>query len=100
MSAMLHAAVPLFHSVFIMSQASTTMAVTTTHLVIVVCSCMSSLLSGYHGLLLDGTSRISGQLEGVLLPPVTPRLSGDVVGLATVPQQQPPSQMPFQAYVN
>ena len=34
----------------------------------------------------------------VLPPPLTPRCSGGVVCLSTVPQQQPPSQMPLQAY--
>ena len=31
---------------------------------------------------------------------LTPRHSGGVVGLTTVQQQQPPSQMPLQAYAN
>ena len=39
----------------------------------------------------------SGQHDVVLL---TPRHSGGVVGLAHVPQQQPLSQMPLQAYAN
>ena len=55
MSAMLHAVVPFF-VVFIMSQASTIMAMTTTPLVTVVSSGTLSLHSDYHGPLLDGDS--------------------------------------------
>ena len=37
----------------------------------------------------------------MVLPPLsTPRCPGVVIGLASVPQQQPPSSMPLQAYVN
>ena len=55
MSAMLHAVVPFF-VVFIMSQASTTMAMTNTPLVTVVFWYIISSLNGYHGPLLDGAS--------------------------------------------
>ena len=41
-----------------------------------------------------------GQDDVVLLPPQTPRHSGGVVGLATVLQQEPPSQMALHAYAN
>ena len=41
-----------------------------------------------------------GQHEVVLPPPLMPRGSGGVIGLASVPQQQPPSLMPFLAYAN
>ena len=47
-----------------------------------------------------GLPAMSGQHDVVLLPLLTPRHSGVVVGLATVPQQQLPSQMPLQAYAN
>ena len=77
-------------SVIIMSQAYTTMAITTTPLVTVVCSSMSSLF---------WMVTMAPSLMG--LPAVlTPRNSWGVVGLATVVQQQPPSQMPLQAYAN
>ena len=41
-----------------------------------------------------------GQHDVVLLPLLTPRCSGGVLGLASVPQQQPPSSVPLQAYAN
>ena len=41
-----------------------------------------------------------GQCDVVLPPPLMPRCSGGVIGLATVSQQQPPSLMPLQAYAN
>ena len=84
-------------SVFIMSEASATIAMTTSIPVPVVGSSMSSLLS---------TVTLASSLMG---PPVTsgqhyvaltPRNSGDVVGLAAVPQQQPQFQIPLQAYAN
>ena len=49
---------------------------------------------------LIGLPATSGQHDEVLPPPLTPRHSGVVVGLATVPQQQTPSQVPLQAYAN
>ena len=74
-------------SVFIMSQASTTMATTTTPLVTAVCSSTSSLLSMVTmAPSLMGLSVTSGHYDVVLPPPLTPRHSGDVVGLGTVPQ--------------
>ena len=99
MSAMLHAVVHLF-VVFIMSQASTTIAKTPTPLVTVVCSSASSLLlmvtiAPY----LMGLPATSGQHDVVLPPLLMPSHSGGV-GLAIVLQQQPPSQMPLQAFVN
>ena len=76
------------------------MAMTTTPLVTVLCSSMSSLLSTVTMtpslMRLPGTS---GQHDVVLPPLLTPQHSGDV-GLTTVPQQQPPSPMPLQAYAN
>ena len=49
---------------------------------------------------LIGLPATSGQHDVIVLPPLTPRHSGNVVGLATVQQQQPTSQMPLQAYAN
>ena len=69
-----------------MSQACITMATTTIHLVTVVCSGILSLLSMVTmAPSLMGFPAISGQHGVVLSPPLTPRHSGDVVGLATVP---------------
>ena len=88
-------------SVFIMSQASTTTAMTTTPPVTVVHSSMSCLLSVVTmAPSLMGLSVISGQHDAVLLPTLTPRNPGGVVGPAIVLQQQPQSQMPLQAYAN
>ena len=47
-----------------------------------------------------GLPTMLGQHNVVLLPPLTPRCSGDVLGHASVPQQQPPSSKPLQAYAN
>ena len=41
-----------------------------------------------------------GQHDVVLPPPFTLRCPGGVIGLAAVPQQQPPSSMPLHAYAN
>ena len=88
-------------SVFIISPAPATMAMTTTPLVTVVCSSTLSLLSIVTmAPSLMGLPVTSGQHDVVLLPPLTPRHSGGVVGLVIVPQQHPPSQRPFQAYAN
>ena len=58
---------------------------------------MSSLLSMVTmAPTLMGLLDMSGQHD-VALPP---RHSEDVFGLATVPQQQPQSHMPLQAYAN
>ena len=95
MSAMLHAVVPFF-VVFIMFKASTTMVMTTTPLVTVVSSGLSSLLTMVTiAPSLMGLPTTSGQHDVVLPPPLIPRHSRGVVGLATVLQQQPPSQMPL-----
>ena len=80
-----------------MSQVSTTMATTTTPPVTVVSSGMSSLSLVTMATSLMGLPATMGQLEMVLL---TPRHTGCVVGLATVPQQQPPLPLPLQAYAN
>ena len=87
-------------SVFIMSQTSSTMATCTTSQAVVVCSHTSSLLSVVT--MAPSLMRLpatSGQHDVVLLL-LTPRHSGGVAGLATVLQQQPPSQIPLQAYAN
>ena len=87
MFVMLHAVVPFF-VVFIISQAATTMAMNTTPLVTVVSSGISSFLSMVTMVpSLMGLPATSGQHDMVLPPPLTPRHSGSVVGLATVPQQ-------------
>ena len=86
-------------SVFIMSQASATTARTTTPPVTVVYSSMSSLLSAITmAPSLMGLPVTSG--HEVLPPPLTLRNSGGIVGLATVLQLQPQSQIPVQAYAN
>ena len=62
---------------------------------------MSSLLSVVTmAPILMGLPATSGQHAVILLPPLTPRHSGGVVGLSTVLQQQPASQMPLQAYAS
>ena len=55
----------------------------------------------YHGPFLEwGFPATLGQHEVVLLPSMMPRCPGGVIGLASVPQQQPPSLMPLLAYAN
>ena len=77
------------------------MAMTTTPPVTDVCSGTSSLLTTVTmPPSLMGLPMTSGQHDVVLPPPLTLRDSGCVVGPATVPQQQPQSQMPLQAYAN
>ena len=49
---------------------------------------------------LMGLPAIAGQHDVVLPPLLTPRHSGGVVGLDTVPQQQPPSQISLQDHAN
>ena len=97
----MHNTVFPFFLVFITSQAFTTMAMTTTALVTAVFFGMLSLLSTVTMapslMELPGTS---DQHDVVLPPLLTPRYSGGVVSLATLPQQQPPPQMPLQAYAN
>ena len=85
------------YSVFIMSHVSNTTATITTPPVTVLCSGMSPLLSMVTmAPSLMGLWATLGQYDVVL----TPRHSGGVVGLSTVPHQQPQSQMPLQAYAN
>ena len=61
---------------------------------------MSSLSLVTMALSLMGLPTMLGQHDMVLLPPLTPRCSGGVLGHATVPQQQPPFLMPLQAYAS
>ena len=83
-----------------MSQVSTTMAMMTTLPVTVVSSGMSSISSVTVAPSLIGLPTMLGQHDVVLPPPLTPRCSGGILGLASVPQQQPPSSLPLQAYGN
>ena len=83
-----------------MSQVSTTMAMTTTSPVTVVSYGMSSISSVTVASSLMGLPTVLGQHDVVLLPPLTPRCSGGILGLASMPQQQPPSSLPLQAYAN
>ena len=92
-------AVVLFFVVFIMPQVSATTAMNTTPPVTVVSSGMSSISSVTMAPSLTGLPTTFGQCDVVLLPPMTPN-PGGVFGLASVPQQQPPSSMPLQAYAN
>ena len=77
-----------------------TMATTTTPLVTVVSSGLSSISSVTMAPSLMGLPATLGQCEVVLPPPLMPRCPGGVIGLASGPQQQPPSLMPFLAYAN
>ena len=86
-------------SLFNMSQVPTTMAVTTTP-VTVVCSSTSSLLNVTMTPTLIGLPATSSKHDMVLPPLLMPRDTRSVVGLATVLQQQPQSQMPLQDYAN
>ena len=100
MSAVVSCCCSFLCSVFIMSQASTTKSISTP-LVTVVCFSMSCLLSMVNmAPSLVGPSATSGQHDMALSPLLKPRYSGGVVVLATVPQQQPQSQMPLQAFAN
>ena len=96
---MLHAFVPFLCS-FIICQASKTMATTTTPVGTVVSSSLSSLSWVTMAPSLMGLPATMGQNDVVLPPPLTPRCSGGVIGLATVSQQQPLSLIPLQAYAN
>ena len=70
-----------------MSQALDTTAMTTTPPITVVCSGMSSLLTTVTvAPSLMGLPATSDQHDAVLPPSLTLRNSGDVAGLATVPQ--------------
>ena len=82
-----------------MSHISTT-AMTTTLPVLVVSSGLSSISSVTMVPSLVGLPATLGQHEVVLPPPLTPRCPEHVIGLASVPQQQPPSSMLLQAYAN
>ena len=73
---------------------------TTTPPVTVVSFGMSSLSSFTMAPFLMGLPTTLGQYDVVLPPPLTPRCSGNVLGHASVPQQQPPSLMPLQACAN
>ena len=89
----------LLCNVFIMSQASSTTALITISPVIVVCSGTSSLLTTVTmAPSLMWLTVMSGQNDVILPPLLTLRDSRAVVGLATVPQQQSPSEMHLQAY--
>ena len=81
---------------FIMSQASTSTAMTTTPPLTLVSSGLSSLLLVTVAPSLTRLPLTLGQ-SGVVL---APRCTGGVIGLVTVSQQQPPSPMPLQAYTN
>ena len=83
-----------------MSQVSTSTATTTTPPVTVASSGMSSLSSGTMAPSLMGIPTTLGQHDVILPPALTSRCSGGVLGHASVPQQQPPSLMPLQAYAN
>ena len=83
-----------------MFQVSTTMATTTTPPVTVVSSGMPSLSWVTTAPSLMGLPTTLGQDGVVLLPHLIPRCSGGVIAHESVPQQQPPSSMPLQAYVN
>ena len=73
---------------------------TTTPPVKVVSSGLSSVSSVTMAPSLMGLPTILGQCEVAEPPPLMLRGSGGVVGLASVPQQQPPSLMPLLAYAN
>ena len=83
-----------------MSRISNTTAMTTTPSVTLVSFGMSSLSSVTMAPSLTGLSATLDQHDVVLLPPLTLRCPGGVIGLASVPQQQPPSSIPPQAYAN
>ena len=83
-----------------MSQVSTSTTITTTPPVNVVSTGMSSLPWVTMVPSLMGHPTMLGQHDVVLPPPLTPRGFGDVLGHASVPQQQPPSLMPLQACAN
>ena len=83
-----------------MSQVSTTMAMTTTTLLSVVSFGMSSLSLVTMAPSLMRLPTTLDQCDVVLPPPLTVRCLGGVIGLASVPQQQPLFSMPFQAYAN
>ena len=75
-----------------------TMAMTTTPPAMVVSSGLSSVSSVTVAPSLMGLPATLDQHGLVHPPPLMPRGSGGVIGLASVPQQQPPSSMPLLAY--
>ena len=95
-----HYAFILYLSCSLLCLKSTSTAMTTTPTVNVVSSGMSSLSSVTVALSLMGLPTMLGQNDVVLLPSLTPRCSGGIPGIASVPQQQPPSAVPLQAYAN
>ena len=80
-----------------MSHISTTAMITTPGM---GSSGLSSVLSVTVAPSLTGLPATLDQHEVVQPPPLKPRGSGGVIGLASVPQQQPPSLMPLLAYAN
>ena len=83
-----------------MSEVSTTTAMTTPPPVTVMSTGMSSLSLVTMAPSLMGFSATLGQHDVVLPPPLTLRCPGGVIYLVSVPQQQPPSLMPLQAYAH
>ena len=83
-----------------MSQVSISTATTTTPPVTVVSSGMSSLSLVTMAPSSVGVPTMLSQHDVVLLPPLTPRCSGGVLGHASVSQQEPPPLMPLQACAN
>ena len=77
-----------------------TMAMTTTPPVMVVSSGLSSVSSVTVAPSLMGLPTTLGQCEVVQPPPLMLRGSGGVIGLASVPQQQPPPLMPHLGFAN
>ena len=77
-----------------------TMAMTSTLPVMVLSTGLSSISSVTMAPSLLGFPTTVGQHEEVLLPPLMPRCPGGVIGIASVPQQQPPSSVPLLAYAN
>ena len=73
---------------------------TTNSPVTVVSSGLSSISSVTMVPSLMGLPATLGQHEVVLLPPLMLRCTGGVIGLTSVPQQQPPSVIPLLAYAN
>ena len=76
------------------------MAMTTTPPVMVVSFGLSSVSSVTMAPSLMGLPATLGQHEVVQPPPLVLRGSGGVIGLASVPQQQPPSSMLLLGYAN
>ena len=77
-----------------------TLAMTTTPPVMVVCSGLSSVSSVAVAPSLTGFPVTLDQHGVVQLPPLMLRCSGGVIGSASVPQQQSPPLMPILAYAS